>query len=209
MTSGEAKRSWRNQIGRWLAELLLVFLGAYAAFWLTGYQQHQQDANRRDQILASLEQQARANIKDAGKGSAAQEKRIADFERALAAGEMPPLQPISFSSDYHPGDMTALLQAGGLEVLDVKTIVALRKAESAIRAGLSRMAHDERLSDQLIVPNLDEEVSFFYDPSTRQMRKRFKFYLPAQRAIAQLFHEEGRANQILLEQIQAERRRSW
>ena len=209
MTSGEAKRSWRNQIGRWLAELLLVFLGAYAAFWLTGYQQHQHDAKRRDQILASLEQQARENIKDAGKGSARQEKRIADFERALAADEMPPLQPISFSSDYHPGDMTALLQAGGLEVLDVKTIVALRKAESAIRAGLSRMAHDERLSDQLIVPNLDEEVSFFYDPATRQLRKRFNFYLPAQRAIAQLFHEEERANQILLEQIQAERRRSW
>ena len=105
--------------------------------------------------------------------------------------------------------MTALLQAGGLEVLDVKTIVALRKAESAIRAGLSRMAHDERLSDQLIVPNLDAEISFFYDPVTRQLRKRFNFYLPAQRAIAQLFYEEERANQILLEQIQAERRRSW
>lgn len=59
MTSVEAKRSWRGQLGRWLAELLLVFLGAYAAVWLTGYQQHQQDAKRRDQILASLEQQAR------------------------------------------------------------------------------------------------------------------------------------------------------
>ncbi len=161
MTSDEPKRSWRTQLGRWLAELLLVFLGAYAAFWLTGYQQHQQDAKRRDQILASLEQQARENIKDAGTGSARQAKRIADFESAPAAGEMPPLQPLSFSSDYNAGDVSALLQAGALDVLDVKTIVALRKAELAIRAGLSRMAHDERLSDQLIVPNLDEDVSFF------------------------------------------------
>ncbi len=209
MTSVEPKRSWRNQIGRWLAELLLVFLGAYAAFWLTGYQQHQQDAKRRDQILASLERQARENIKDAATGAERQAKRIADFERALAAGEMPPLQPISFSSDYNAGDVSAFLQAGGLEVLDVKTIVALRKAESAIRAGLSRMAHDERLSDQLIVPNLDEDISFFYDPATRQLRKRFNFYLLALRAIANLFHEEERANQLLLEQIQTERRRSW
>ncbi len=122
---------------------------------------------------------------------------------------MPPLQPISFSSDYNAGDVSAFLQAGGLEVLDVKTIVALRKAESAIRAGLSRMAHDERLSDQLIVPNLDEDVSFFYDPATRQLRKRFGFYLPALQAIAHLFQDEERANQLLLEQIQAERRRSW
>ena len=209
MTSVEPKRSWRNQIGRWLAELLLVFLGAYAAFWLTGYQQHQQDAKRRDQILASLEQQARENIKDAQSSGARQENRIAEFERALGAGQMPPIQPISFSSDYNAGDATALLQAGGLDVLDVKTIVALRKAESAIRAGLSRMAHDERLSDQLIVPNLDEDSSFFYDPATGKLRKRFDFYPPALRAIAHLFHEEERANELLLEQIQAERRRSW
>lgn len=193
MTSDEPKRSWRTQLGRWLAELLLVFLGAYAAIWLTGYQQHQQDAKRRDQILASLEQQARENIKDAKTGSERQAKRIADFERALAVGEMPPLQPISFSSDYSAGDVSAFLQAGGLEVLDVKTIVALRKAESAIRAGLSRMAHDERLSDQLIVPNLDEKISFFYDPGSKQLRKRFHFYLPALRAIAHLFQKEERA----------------
>ncbi len=209
MTSVEPKRSWRNQLGRWLAELILVFLGAYAAFWLTGFQQHQQEAKRRDQILASLEQQARENINDAQAGSARQEKRVADLERALAAGEKPPLQPISFSSDYNAGDVSALLQAGGLDVLDVKTIVALHKAESAIRAGLSRMAHDERLSDQLIAPNLDEEISFFYDSATGQMRKRFAFYLPAMKAIAKLFQEEERANQILLEQVQAERERRW
>ena len=191
MTSDESKRSWRQQLGRWLAELLLVFLGAYAAFWLTGYQQHQQDAKRRDQILASLEQQARENIQDAQSGSARHPKRIADFERALAAGEMPALQPVSYSSDYNAGDVSAFLQAGGLDVLDVKTIVALRKADSTIRAGLSRMAHDERLSDQFIVPNLDEDVSFFYDPATRQLRKRFAFYLPVLQAIADLF-QDGR-----------------
>jgi len=34
-----------------------VFVGVYAAFWLNNYQQHRQDAERRDQILASLEQE--------------------------------------------------------------------------------------------------------------------------------------------------------
>jgi len=54
-TNGRA-RSRFGRIAHWLAELLLVFLGAYAAFWLSGYQQRQQDAQRRDQILASLEE---------------------------------------------------------------------------------------------------------------------------------------------------------
>ncbi len=30
--SEERNQPWRNQLGRWLAELILVFLGAYAAF---------------------------------------------------------------------------------------------------------------------------------------------------------------------------------
>ena len=50
------RRSLLSRVGRWTAELVLVFVGVYAAFWLNNYQQHQQDAERRDQILASIEQ---------------------------------------------------------------------------------------------------------------------------------------------------------
>ena len=46
------KRSRFTHVGRWLAELILVFVGVYAAFWLSNYQQRQQDAERRDRILA-------------------------------------------------------------------------------------------------------------------------------------------------------------
>lgn len=34
-------KSFLLRLGYWAAELLLVFVGAYAAFWLTNYQQHQ------------------------------------------------------------------------------------------------------------------------------------------------------------------------
>src|SRR5207247_9713299 len=59
-TTEKHSRFWR--FGRWVAELVLVFVGVYAAFWLNSYQQHLQDAQRRDQILASLEQQLREGI---------------------------------------------------------------------------------------------------------------------------------------------------
>ena len=39
-------------------------------------------------------------------------KRAADFERAFAAAEMPPLRPFVFETDYSPGDFATLLQAG-------------------------------------------------------------------------------------------------
>ena len=207
MSDAKPARPFLTQLGHWAAQVLLVFLGAYAAFWLTGYQQHQQDARRRDQILQSLEETAQESIASSQEQAALQDKRTAEFRRALAAGEMPTLRPFSISSDYSAADTTALLQAGGLELLDVKTLNALRGRESTLRGGLSQFSHIEKLSDQLIVPNLDEDISFFYDPATRQLRKRFQRYPDALQAQAAFFHDLARAETELLQQLQAERKR--
>src|SRR6266480_5998281 len=86
MSETTEKRSFLARTVRWIAELVLVFVGVYAAFWLNNYQQHRQDAERRDQILASLEQQLREGI-ESGKTNRAKEERVAaEFQRALDAG---------------------------------------------------------------------------------------------------------------------------
>src|SRR5437667_404301 len=59
MSQTTEKRSRFAHLGGWVAELVLVFVGVSAAFWLSNYQQHRQDAERRDQILASIEQTLR------------------------------------------------------------------------------------------------------------------------------------------------------
>ena len=196
-----------SKIGRWIAELLLVFVGVYAAFWLNNFQQHQQEARRRDQILASLEQLMKEGIENTKQDAVRQDRQVAEFRRAVAAGEMPPLRPFSFTSDYSASDTSSLLQAGGYDVLDVKTLTALRKLESVIRWGLNRMEHYQKLSDELIRPHLDEDISFFYDPATKQLRKRFSDYPEMLEDTATFFHDMEKAKRDLLAQIQTERRR--
>jgi hypothetical protein len=134
---------------RWAAELVLVFIGVSAAFWLNNYQQHQQEAKRRDQILASLERLLRDGIESGKVSAAKEEQEAAEFQHALDADQMPPLRPFVFTTDYSPGDFATLLQSGGIELLDVETLTALRNDESVIRWGLSRMAHYQKLSDEL------------------------------------------------------------
>jgi len=134
------------------------------------------------------------------------EREIAEFDRAVAAGEMPHLPRFTFTTDYNPGDIATLLQAGGIELLDIKTLIVLRELESVIRWGLSQMAHYQKLSDELIAPNLDQENTFFYDPTTRRLRKRFEIYPKALQAELNFFRDlEGKQTQ-LLRRIQAERR---
>jgi hypothetical protein len=205
MTETTENRSPLVRIGRWLAELILVFVGVYGAFWLNNYQQHQQDLKRRDQILASLESQLHDGIDSAKTETVREEKIVAEFDRALAAGEMPPIRPFGFTTDYSASDIATILQSGGIELLDVKTLTALRDLESVIRGGLSRLKHFETLSDELIAPNLDQDISFFYDPATKKLRKRFEKYPDALHSAVQFFHDLEKAQDTLLKQIQAER----
>ncbi len=202
----ERNTSFLLRVGRWTAELVLVFIGVYAAFWLNNYQQHRQDAKRHDRILASLEQQLKEGIENAKTEGAKEDREMAQFRRALDAGDMPALRPFTFTSDYNPGDIATLLQAGGVELLEVKTLNALRGVESVIRWGISRMAHYQKLSDELIVPNLDQDISFFYDTTTKKLRQRFEFYPDALQREVNFFHELERTKTELLKQIQAERR---
>ena len=176
MSETTTKPSRFSRIGRWLAELVLVFVGVYAAFWLNDYQQHRQDAERRDRILASIERTLREGIESNKTSRAKQQQEATEFRRALDAGETPPLRPFVFTTDYSPGDFAALLQSGGIQLLDLETLTALRNDETIIRWGLSRMTRYTKLSDELIVPNLDQDISFFYDPATKKLRKRFEIY---------------------------------
>src|SRR6266508_2639747 len=208
MSQTTEKRSSFVRFGRWVDELVLVFVGVYAAFWLSNCQQHRQDAERRDQILASLEQTLREGIESGQTASAREERDAAEFRRALEAGEMPPLQPFVFTTDYNPGDIATLLQSGGVQLLEVKTLNALREMESVIRWGLSGTQRYQKLSDELLVPNLDQDISFFDEPATKKLRKRFEIYPDALDARVKFASELERTHMELLKRIQAERQRN-
>src|SRR5215470_9026989 len=208
MSETTDRRSLLSRIGRWIAELVLVFVGVYAAFWLNNYQQRQQDAERRDRILASIEELLQQGIASGKINRAKQERRAAEFQRALDAGEMPPLQEFVFITDYSPGDFATMLQSGGSQLLDLETLTALRNDESVIRWGLAGMARYQKLSDELIVPNLDQNISFFYDPASRKLRRRFDIYPEALDARLKFANDLERTHTELLKRIQAERQRN-
>ena len=209
MSQTTEKRSRFARFGRWVAELVLVFVGVYAAFWLSNYQQHQQDAERRNRILAYIEQTLSEGIESSKVNRAKeQEPEAAEFRRALDAGEMPPVRPFVFITDYSPSDLATILQSGGVQLFDVQTLKALRSDESVIRWGLQRMARYQKLSDELIVPNLGQDVSFFYDPAAKKLRRRFEIYPQALEANVKFAHDLDRTKTELLKRIQTERQRN-
>lgn len=198
---------WPGQIGHWLAELLLVFVGAYAAFWLTNYQARSEDRRRHDQIVNALEQDAREAIVNASNERTHVAATLAEFRRAYAANEEPHIGTLSFSIDYSPTDTATLLQSGGYQLLDIKTITALRNLDNTLRAGVSNFEHIQKLSDELIAPNLDEGTDFFYDPATKRLRRRFARYPDALAFLVNFEENLIASEKTLLTQLQAEHHR--
>lgn len=207
MTMRDPESSVTRAALHWAAELVLVFSGAYAAFWLSNYQEHRQEMRRHEQILTALEYEVTEALAGATQVRDRQAQSLHEFRHRITEGQMPPLQPFSFSSDYSATDVAALLQAGGYQLLDVKTLFAIREVESTVRAGLGTMAHLQKLSDELIIPNLEQDTSFFYDPATNQLRRRFALYLAATDGFTRFFDDYIKAETALLDCLRAERQK--
>jgi len=201
-----AKRRWTTIILDRLTELVIVFIGVYAAFILSAHQSHEQERQRRGQILGLLEKGAAATEASLKQSTAAYDQRMNEFLTQLAKGEMPAVTAISWATSYNPEERNWLLQAG-LELLDIETIVRLKELDAAARTGFGTMAHYQQISDQLIVPHAGESPAFFYDPATKQLRSEYAQYPDMLREGSRVLHELGEKTDRLLAQLRAEQDR--
>jgi hypothetical protein len=117
---GSRLRGWAL-VRRHAMDLLIVFVGVYAAFLLNRYDTYRRDEQRRLQILDSLEHEVSGNVRDFKNDLAEVEPELADFKRDLADGKMPHFGIVMTNPSYDASDDATLLQAGGLELLDVRT----------------------------------------------------------------------------------------
>jgi hypothetical protein len=200
------KRRWTTVIFDRLSELVIVFIGVYAAFVLSAHQSHEHERQRRGQILALLEKGAAATSANLKQTTVAYDQRMNEFLTQLAKGEMPGISAISWANSYNPEERNWLLQAG-LELLDIETIVRLKELDAVARTGFATMAHYQQISDQLIVPHVGEGPAFFYDPGTKQLRSEYAQYPEMLREGSRFLHELSEKTDRLVSQLRAEQDR--
>jgi hypothetical protein len=198
------KRRWIPILFDRLTELVIVFIGVYAAFILSAHQSHEQERQRRGQILALLAKGAAATAAGLKQTTVDYDRRMNEFLTQLAKGEMPEITAISWANSYNPDERNWLLQAGGLELLDIETIVRLKELDAVARTGFGTMAHYQQISDQLIVPHAGEGRAFFYDPATKQLRNEYTQYPEMLKEGSRVLHNLGEKTDRLVSQLRAE-----
>ena len=198
-------RPLRGRVLEWLGEIVIVFIGVYAAFLLNAWQAQRLDRSNHLLILQALDEEVTDSVKNLRAQAANNQQALERFQRQLAAGEMPALHTMSFATDYDPADDVALSQAGADHLLKFKTVEALKKLSSTQRTGFMLLRDHQQLSYELIAPRLDDPKETFYDPQTRQLKPMFAWYLTAQQDVYKFLQDSLAADEALLAQVRAER----
>ena len=186
---------------RRLVELLIVFVGVYAAFLLNRLDTDHRDTKRRLQILDALAREVSANVSELKHDVGQADEQLAAFDRQLAGGEMPRLGISFTNSGYSASDDATLLQAGGLELLDVQTVERLRKANTLQRTLLAGTHNLFELSLAVLANHKTED---FYDPATKQLRLEYAWYPRVLHNTLAEAKDVLNAEELLLEQIRRE-----
>ena len=168
------------RFGWLMAELVFVFLGMYGAFLLERMHDDDMDLLRKRQILQALVDEFEDYETELGSASASLDEAYGvPFFTAYGAGEKPFPTPIPYGGmgSVNTGIWEAMLQSGGIEVLEVEVIQKVQVFFKKLQDLLDLYSHFERLTEQMILPEMDQDVTFFYQIEGPELRDKYKWYV--------------------------------
>ena len=168
------------RFGWLIAELIFVFLGLYGAFLLERMHDDEMDLLRKKQILQALVDEFENYEDELSSASHSLDEGYGiPFFTAYSSGEKPFPSPIPFGGmgSVNTGIWEAMLQSGGIEVLEVGMIQEVQGFFKKLQDLLDLYSRFERLSESMILPQMDQPVEFFYEPDSTELRNKYKWYV--------------------------------
>jgi hypothetical protein len=173
-------KTFFTRFGWLVAELVFIFLGLYGAFLLERHNDDKNDIIRKRQILQALVDEFDGYSREFAEASATIDENYAEpFLSAYAGQEKPFPTPIPFGglSSVNTGIWEAMLQSGGIDVLEVEDIQRVQGFFKKLQDFLDLFSRFERLNSSFILPEMDRNASFFYESDSPQLRTKYGWYV--------------------------------
>jgi hypothetical protein len=174
-TTRRAIRESRRTLSRIALEIVIGFIGVYAAFALGAYKERRDMIDRRHQIKRALIAEIRPIVQVADRNIGGYERALAEFDSSVKAGRPAPQLFIeSVALNDHVWEATK--QAGGLNLLDVPTFVELSQFYNMNSNMLAQYAQLRDFSIAEILPRQAGGPRSFLEPGTTSPRASFVIY---------------------------------
>jgi hypothetical protein len=159
---------------RWTTELVVVFVGVYAAFALAEWKENRDRRERAAQVRAALIGEIRDVQSNTYRVAVWVPDYFAQLEGALSAGTPvapnPWLEPVAFE----PHVWDAVLTSDALDLFDVESFFEVSEFYNLLAAGFGQIAQLRSLSESQLLPRLGEPASTYFRPAADPPALRFK-----------------------------------
>jgi len=187
----------RRTLSRIALEIVIGFIGVYAAFALSAYKERRDMIDRRHQIKRALIAEIRPIVQIAENNIAGYERALAQFDSSVKAGRPAP-QPFIESVALNDHVWEATKQAGGLNLIDVPTFVALSQFYNMNSNMFAQYAQLREFSIAEVLPRQAGGPRAFLEPGTTNERASFVIYRRALRRLANMSRSLSSGGDTLL-----------
>lgn len=185
-TAPASNRRILQSLRRLAVEMLVGFVGVYAAFALSAYKDKRDQIERRHQIKRALIAEIRDVSKLARMNGPEYGKVLAQFDSAVAAGTKPAPRPFFEAVDWGNHVWEATKQAGGLTILDPPTFFRLSEFYNITDDMYAQYGQMREITITQIFPGLERGPDAFYLPGTTTLRPIFGVYRTDLRRLEQM-----------------------
>jgi hypothetical protein len=186
-----------------LLELVIVFLGVYAAFWVDNYRESLAEQERSKEIaqaiLRGLDDVIHAETSFIETSAAG----LADWREARQRGESPPPFYFRVSGSERPPRTIyeAIIQSRPAELFDSELLFDLGYFYSEMVGVSNRYIRYAEFTESTLLPNLKRGAEVFYDADGESLRPEYEAHMDRLEELIQMWSDDRRRAQDLTERL--------
>lgn len=180
----------RSLIGRFIFEIVIVFIGVTAAFALEAARQDRQDAQYRQSMLGALGETLKDTIDHNRLFESEVDKQLADFDGSLARGEHPKLPIYRESGSERPPTRLwdGVVSTGAAKALDPDLFYQLAILYTRLDSFGEKYIRYNDFTEQHVLPLGPAQLGV-YDQATGRLKPEYAAYVDRLRDLEKLAKE--------------------
>ena len=181
---------YRPLIGKFLFEVVIVFIGVTAAFALEAARQDRQDAEYRKSMLGALAATLNDTLQHNHQFEQQVDKQLAEFDSALSRGEHPRLPVYREPGSERPPTRIwdGVVNTGAARALDPDLFYALAILYTRLDSFGEKYVRYNDFTEQHVFP-LGPDQAGIYDPNTGRLKPEYAAYVDRLRDLDELAKE--------------------
>lgn len=169
-------RNIRRSLARIVIEIVVAFIGVYAAFALSAYHESRDADARKRQVRLALSDEIADITRNTAMAAKGTGQALAYYDSAWKAGGRPLPQPMLEASRFDTHMWNATLQSGGLNLMDVPTFYRISGFYNELGMGFEQLNQLRTLSETVLLPNSEKGPDEFYEPHSTKVRPKYQWY---------------------------------